>query len=1232
MTKKSILAPVFSFFCLLSFSCFVLAQGTTSRVTGTVIDNNGAVVAGATVTLINEGTGISLTTETSESGVYTFDLLQVGTYRVAVEKTGFKKFISKGNTINVNQPATVNIALEIGDVSVTVEVVGTAERVQTSTSGNVGSTVEQKTLESVPIVASRGRNPLSLLNFQPGIVEGAATGGGVHVHGSRDRAFNFTLDGIDINESSAGGSNFTPLRPNPDSIEEFQIVTSGFTAELGRSSGAQVTLVTKSGTNQLKGNLFEFYQTPGAIANTYSNNLLGLPRPKFIQHMFGGSLGGPIPLPNFGEGGPITIKNKAFFFTNLQILRQRQAQLAQRTVYTQEARQGLFRYIRGGRNANAAGTDPSINSSGAAVKSACSATVTTNCLTSYNIAANPSGVGIDQTILGIINTTPLPNDFSIGDGLNTAGYNFLAPTTEEQYDLVMKFDFKLDPKNQFYVRWAQGEQNTISDSGNAGLAPFPGLPGTVDTYRTPKNLAINYRWSPTGNITNEFIFGYSKFTFFFGTPDYDVPFTFNTITTPGTGVQGNGRGVTTYQYIDNLTFIKGSHILKGGINFRLNKQIDDRSDVGGSSVEGVINFSTAINSNFNAFTLPATGATGLNTNDLPTLQAQINNLLGRVGTYRQAFVSNSSGSAFEVAGTRYGFQANYAEYDFYFQDTWKYRPNITVDLGLRWEPKFSPTSEGLPVLRPDQATTLGSAPSTTVKWVEGKLFEDQWNTLSPSVGFAWDPFKDGKTSVRANYRLSYDRIGTHMFGQNIFQNTPGNNISFPTSDAFGAGGGLYRNLPTLTPTSTPLILRQLPIASGSSFTVIAPDLEFSSVHQWYAGFQREIGWGSVLEVNYIGKRGLDLYGGYNANQVNINARDSRFNESFLDAFKTVKAGGDSPLINQLLLNDSRRTAAQTGSQFARVQFATDLANNSVATMANSIATRTQSGATLLSLGGFNQFLFQKYPQFATLTVVDSNDTSTYHGLEIIMKRRFSAGLAFQLGYTFSKSMDSRSFDPVFTTIGTGASQTAANTPFANERRSLNWAWSDFDRRHALQSTFVFELPFGKGRQFGSSIPLPLDWVIGGWQLAGNFNLAAGRPFTVFGLGNTLSQSVSTPANCNGCSRDMGQVVERLGTNYFFTVEQEALFSNALPGEFSNTGRNYFIGPHQFQLDMALSKKFRITERMSFDLRAEASNLPNAVTYAAPNVVVGSTAAPFGRIRTGVSNSARRIQFVGKFNF
>ena len=229
------------------------AQTGTSRVDGQVLDPNGAAVVGASVTLTNEATAVSFTTKTTDVGTYLFDALPPGLYTVRVEFAGFKTFVSKNNVLTLGLPLTVNVNLELGEVTTTVEVVASYERVETTTSGNLGATVDQRTLTDLPLglnLSNGGRNPLDFISLQPGVNSGANTGGGTHVNGARDRAFNFTLDGIDINESSAGGSNFSPLRPNPDSLQDFRVITSNATAQYGRNSGAQVELATRSGRSE----------------------------------------------------------------------------------------------------------------------------------------------------------------------------------------------------------------------------------------------------------------------------------------------------------------------------------------------------------------------------------------------------------------------------------------------------------------------------------------------------------------------------------------------------------------------------------------------------------------------------------------------------------------------------------------------------------------------------------------------------------------------------------------------------------------------------------------------------------------------------------------------------------------------------------------------------------------------------------------------------------------------
>ncbi len=1256
MIKKSAFVVFATCFCVLAIIGSTFAQGTTSRISGTVTDASGAVVAGATVTLTNQGSRVALNTTTNSNGQYAFDLIQAGDYELSVEGAGFRRFVSTGNTVFVNQPATINVTLEVGALEETVTVESTVELVQTSTSGNVGSVIEQQTLESLPIVGARGRNPFDLLNYQPGVVVGGNAGGGVHVHGSRDRAFNFTLDGIDINESTAGGSNFTPLRANPDSIQELQIVTSNFTAELGRSSGAQVTMVTRSGTNRLRGNIFEYYQTPGFHANEFELNLLGIPRRQFVQHIYGGSVGGPLVIPGFGEGTPMfhVLKDKAFFFTNLQMLRASETRLQTTTVYTDLARQGIFRYVEGGRNAPAGQGTTTAFPSGAAVNADgsprypnCGPGVPTPCIRTYNVNTNlPGSIGTtDPFITALLGRIPTPNDFtSAGDGLNFARFNFVAPQNEKQYDFVTRFDYKINDNNQMYVRYAKGEQNTFGDIGNAGLQRFPGLPNWIDTFRNPENLAINYRWSPSARLTNEFIFGVNRFGFKFEYPASNpaVPFVLNTVTDPDRNFAYNARTSRTLQFVNNLTYDLSPHILKFGVNFRFGNQIDDRSSAGGQ-IEPQITFGAG-SSNFTGFNLPTAGSTSINQTDLTNLRSTINNLIGRIGGINQGFVlSPDNPNQWAPGGTRWIFNATYPEYDFYIQDSWRARQNLTFDIGLRWELKPSPSSKGLPILRPSQSFTLGSAPTNTLRWENGDLFKNDYNNFSPSVGFAWDPFKTGKTSVRANYRLSYDRFPSQVFANFVYQSAPGNTTQATITGVANQNLLIRNGVPNLTPTLTPDQLRQPNAFSTSAITLVDPDTRFPESHQWFAGIQREI-WGkNVLEINYIGRRATHLFGAYNANQVNIFASDPRCPKNFLQTFNDLRGTTTTPgstnecLINLMFTGDPTN-ATGTATFRAIGAVASTLSptqtGGAVATAALAASQHVTGGQQTIGRAGFfnNPFFIQSFPQFTGgINVLESSDVSRYNGLEFIVKKRMSSGISYQLAYTYSMSKDSRSWDPTFATVSTGVAQSASSTPFDNNNRDLNYSYSDFDRRHVVQGYYVFELPFGRGKKFGGEIPKALDFLIGGWQLAGNLIIASGRPFTVYSGINTFSNAVSSTANCNGCPRNLGSLVERNGTNYWFSQEQLSLFSIPNPGEQGNTPRNYFIGPRQFQTDASLSKKFRFSERYNFDLRVDAKNLTNSPSFGIPTASVTSGSA-LGEIRTSVVSFSRRIQFSGKFNF
>jgi hypothetical protein len=1249
---KPILAFLLLTFCLTAVAS---GQGTTSRVTGTVVDEKGSVVPGALVTLTNDATQTSLTTQTGDGGTYVFDQIQVGKYTVSVEKQGFKKAVSVANTANINQTTTVDFTLEVGGLAETVQILSSAAPVQTSSAGNFGNTVEQRTLLTLPIVGNRGRNPLEFINFQPGVVTGANTGGGIHVHGSRDRAFNFTLDGIDINETSAGGSNFTPIRTNPDSLTEFQVVTGNFTADLGRSSGAQVTLVTKSGSNDFHGSVFEFYQTPRFHANEYNNIINNAQRPQFVQHIFGGSLGGPVYLPRFGEGGPTHYsgKNKTFFFTNIQFLRTSQSFFVNRTVYTQQARNGIYRYVQGGVNRNAIQANPSVDANGNPLPG--------RTIRSYNVFPNPLSLGPDPTTSFIIGKTPLPNNFNVGDGLNVAGFGFVAPQTERQYDFTTKIDHHFNERHTLYVRWAHGAQNTLGDNVNGGLQKFPGLPNFVDTYRTPRNLAVNYRWTVSPNVVNEFVAGFNRFTFSFNNPDpQENPAVILNVPNDPLNFEepvNNLRTITTWQFVDNVSVIHNNHAFKFGTNLRFQKHVDDRSAVAGVLTRARIFLTTGINPVPASFGTQAGGSTlvpGIDAADRSRLDSVINDLLGRVGTINQAFVAIDD-NTFGPGRTRFLYDARYPEFDFFGQDTWKVSRNLTLDLGLRWEMRLSPRAPNDIVLRPEQRLALGEAPTNAFKFGEGKLYDDSWFQLAPTAGFAWDPFGDGKTSIRANYRLAYDRTNTFVFSSFIFQSAPGLTRAV-TNNSFGQNGGLLRSgVPVLNSNDvTPLQFRQPPAFSTNSLNVVDSELKSPKTHQYSISFQREIGSGNVLEVNYIGRQGRDLYGGYDVNQVDI--RDN----AFLADFEQLRTTGNSPRINQLLAGHSGLALVsgvrETGSQFllrqslagpVRLANGTVTSNlvaaGAVAQAAFIIAQSVQGqfvtnpalrGTPTLTANGFSPFFFQPYPQFTgAVNVIDNGDRSRYNALEIQFSRRSSKGLAFQASYTLAKAEDTRSFDPAFTIITRGGTgQSAGNTPFDINNRDLNYARADFDRRHALQGYVLYELPIGKGRRWGSDWGKTTDFLLGGFNVSAILRRYSGRPFTVFSGSGTLSQVVFTPASCNDCSPDFGGMTTENGRNVFFTAEQRAKFFVPAAGEPSNVGRNFFDGPSFFNLDLTVGKRFRFAETRDLEFRVEAQNVTNTPSFAVPDANLILTSGSFGQILGTTTSTSRKIQFVAKFNF
>ncbi len=1213
-------------FCwvILLFSTLALAQGTTSRISGIVTDNSGAVVANATVTAINEDTAAVFVTKTSTSGTFTFDLLQAGKYTVKAEAQGFKQFISTGNVLSIGVPTSVDPRLEVGGNTETVTVQGGYDLVQTESSGNFGGVIDNTTLTQLPIVGTRGRNPVGLVTFMPGVVNNGfnATGGGISVNGSRDRSWNYVMDGIDANESSSGGSNTSPPHQNPDMLSEFRVITSAPTAEFGRNSGAQVLMVTKSGTNQWHGNAFWFYQSPFLRANTPQNKAAALPRGQFVQQVYGGSLGGPI------------WKDKAFFFTNVELLHALTSTLVSRTVYTAQARQGLFRYATGGGKNGPSSVDANGNPVVA--------------FNTYDMVANdPFHVGLDPAMKSFLALAPLPNTFQSGDGFNFAGYNWVAPATDKQVDVAFKIDYRFNDKHAVYFRWLGGHQNTYADVVNGGLQTFPGLPAVVNTFRTPRNFAFNYRWSPTVKLANEFVVGMNRFGYKFENPaataNAKVPFVTGLVTAPLVSALGNNRFLTTFQLVDNVTMVSGPHTFKGGINFRYQREIDERGSIG--SLNGIPQVTFSGNQvNTAQYKTPSTG---INTGtDLPNLYTATNEILGRIGQIQDGYVAQPDLSAFKPAGTINNMDHRWPEYDFYAQDTWHLLPNLVVDFGLRLDARLAPNLHSFPGLVPNQSMNYGTPLTSTLQFVHGPFMKDRWTNFGPSVGFAWDPMKDGKTSIRGNFRIAFDRINSFSFSSTVFQGMPGLTYQIINStagqDTTSTQGLRATNWTPAVPTATPAALTTPPAYSANSLTVSDPHMQTPTVQMWGLSIQRQLVKNTVLTVTYIGNHGTHLYGGYDSNQAEI------FSNGFLQAFQTVQAGQDSPLMTQIISSDTRRLSGETGLAFVKRNYASNLTLNNVAGLANSLATRLQNSTTanpngvpLVVSSGLPASFFKPYSQYlGGLYVLQSRDYSNYNGLQLQLEKRFSQGFLVTGNYTYSRTLDTRSFDPTFTTVGTGSTQSAAATPFDYRTPRLNYAAADFDNTHVVTGYYVVDLPFGHGKKWASQVNRAVDLLIGGWQVSGDGFWQSGRPLTIYSGSNTFSDRVQTPASCFGnCNGHMGHVhteTTSSGTQtYWLTAAQRAQFQLPAAGQFANIGRNWLRQNATWGTDANLMKSFRTWKEQSLQLRFEVQNVFNNVTYdtTGSQSIQSSVFMRLNAATDGViNNSPRRAQLAAKYIF
>ena len=670
------------------------------------------MVPNAKVVAINNLTRDASDTTTNASGLYILPALRPGVYTLTVEAAGFAKTTITDIELAVSANIAQDVKLEIGRVTETVEVKANAVTVAT-TDAQVSSAVSMRDIDTLPQLA---RTPLTLAIFQPGVQisqNGSNTGTDTsfsHVNGLRQGSNNSTLDGIDVNDAVAPRLGLSMTANNTDSVEEFRVVTASGKAEYGRNAGGQVELVTRSGTNTPHGSLFEYMRNTAVNANDFFSNKSGIAKPMFIQNMFGGSFGGPI------------IHSKLFIFGNFQGRRTHQMISRNRTVPTDLAKQGIFQYTAGGS------------------------------VQQYNVLnADPLHKGIDPTIATLLKNYPSPNNNDVGDGLNYAGYRFNNPNNSLEDQFTIKADYNLKDNHHVFYRHSW-QRNSSIDSLNSADASFPGQPhGTQGGHRW--GVAGGWDWTVSPTVVNEARYGHQSATASFNRPARVAGpmYTFNTWTNPILTNFAQGRNSPVNEYTDNLTKIRGNHTIKIGGNLRFTTQWGT-NDAGIYPNESL---STASAGNTPPTSANPPGVTGT---ALTTFQGMYNNLLGRVGSIAQTFYSDLS--TWQAPGTPRVRNFVFHEYGFFLQDDWRVNRGLTLNLGVRYDFSGVPTETNGFAGALDQAAqlnTISRIDNFTIK--KGtQWYNNDWNNFSPRIGFAWDPKGDGKTAIRGNYGIFYDRI------------------------------------------------------------------------------------------------------------------------------------------------------------------------------------------------------------------------------------------------------------------------------------------------------------------------------------------------------------------------------------------------------------------------------------------------------------------------------------------
>jgi hypothetical protein len=859
-----------SFALLVFASSVALAQTATTSLRGTVTDPAGAVIPDATVTLDSRETGFHQVHNTEKNGDYTFQQVPPATYKVTVESSGFSPEISVVKLL-VAQPATLNIALHISSSDTTVEVSASTVDVLNTTNAAVGNAVDEQTVESLPM---EGRNVPDLLSLQPGVLylghennQTSDSRSGA-VAGARSDQGNITLDGLDNN--SVLGYAFTGvLRSSIDSVEEFKVTTSNNGADSGRSSGAQVNVVTRSGTNHLHGSLYEYNRNTDASANNWFNkeaeaaqNRPNIPG-ELIRNTFGAAIGGPI------KGGPIK-KDKLYYFLNFEM--QRTAEAQQNTLIVPNAafRAGSISYYY---------NNTSGGQSVQTLSPAQFASLDTHCSANGTC---PWGPGDDPNILTVFNSYPLPNGSLAGDGLNTGSFTWAAPNPTNLWTNIGRIDYAISDKHHLFFRGG------LQDDSILDPPQFPGQKASYTIRDNTKGIAVGEVWTITQNLVNNVRYGYTRQ----GTATAgasDLPWvSLASVSAPTAETYSTNILVPTNNFVDDLSWIHGRHNFQFGVDYRL---VYDNTNTNSYSFDSA---QSATGEYFDS--LANTGQdldpSGYPQLGFPDVATSFNNSYSYAAMNLAGIVASSElNYVYKVTPQKAGvllpigsfidrnFKAN--QFEYYLEDSVRITPKITLTYGIRHSLNQTPYETNGQQVAPtismlgwfkkrlaDAAKGVVDQPNFTFapsgKANGGKpMYDmDKWD-IAPRLGLAYA--YDAKTSIRAGFGINYDNFGMAIANQLATLGSAGLLGSTSTlagwvsTDAAPRFTGI-NNVPLtqshLSSPSSSITFPFVPPPGAEAFTNVVDD-GLKSPHSAQLDFsvQRELPGGWTIETDYVGRLG-----------------------------------------------------------------------------------------------------------------------------------------------------------------------------------------------------------------------------------------------------------------------------------------------------------------------------------------------------------------------------------------